>query len=64
MTHDDYARIALHYHTRIADAFLAALGIERSKDERDAGEMRYRGGADWKYRNARELMQQRHGVRW
>ena len=59
MTRDEMARIALRYETRVADAMLRALGVERPKRKR-------RGRASSKrdrYRGARKLMAQKHGVK-
>ena len=58
MTRDEMARIALRYETQIADAMLRALGVERP--ERKQGRTSSRHD---RYRGARRLMAQRHGVR-
>lgn len=56
MTKDEIARIAIRYDTYIAYATLKALGIEPPKRKpKTAKPDRYRG--------ARKLMNQRHGVR-
>ena len=60
MDREDFLRIALRYDTLMSDAMLRALGAVRPvtrgvTTDRDA---KFR-----KYRGARRLMAQRHGVR-
>ena len=58
MTRDELAAIALRYDTQIADAMLRALGVDRPK--RKPGRTSARTD---RYRGARKLMRQKHGVR-
>ena len=60
MTRDELARIALRYDTQIADAMLKALGVVRPPRK---GRTRDRHAKSRKYRGARKLMKQKHGVR-
>ena len=60
MTHDELARIALRYDTQMADAMLKALGVARPPRK---GRTRDRHAKSRKYRGARKLMKQKHGVR-
>ena len=58
MTRDDLARIAMRYDTAMSRAMLRALGIEPPAPRADAGRVPNRD----RYRGARRLMRQRHGV--
>ena len=58
MTHDELAAIALRHDTRVADAMLRALGVQRPLRKHGRTSAR----TD-RYRGARKLMKQRHGVR-
>ena len=60
MTREELARIALRYDTSMADAMLKALGVKRPKKR---GSTRDRDAKRRKYRGAKKLMKQRHGVR-
>ena len=60
MTRDELTRIALRYDTTMADAMLKALGVSRPKGK---GRTRDRDAKSRKYRGAKKLMKQRHGVR-
>lgn len=59
MTREELARIALRYDTSIADAMLKACGVVRTKKRH--GKTKH--GNAHKYRGARKLMKQKHGVR-
>lgn len=59
MNRDDYVRIAQRYDTMIADAMLRACGAVRVKPSH--GKVKHSN--DHRYRGARKLMKQRHGVR-
>ena len=58
MTRDELAAIALRYDTQVADAMLRALGVERPP--RKPGKASARVD---RYRGAKKLMRQKHGVR-
>ena len=60
MTHDELAAIALRYDTVVSDAMLKALGVDRPAKRQ--GSTRDRSAKSRKYRNARQLMAQKHGV--
>ena len=60
MTRDELAAIALRYDTLVSDAMLRALGVDRPKRQ---GSTRDRSAKRRKYRGARKLMKQTHGVR-
>ena len=60
MTRDELVKIALRYNTTMADAMLKALGVTRPPS---SGRTRDRGAKSRKYRGARKLMKQKHGVR-
>ena len=57
MTNDELAAIALRYDTQVADAMLRALGVTRPprRGKASARVDRYKG--------AKKLMRQKHGVR-
>jgi hypothetical protein len=57
MTRDEMARIALRYDTLMSWAMLRALGVERPKRKGRTSSKHDR------YKGARKLMRQRHGVR-
>ena len=57
MTRDEMARIALRYDTLMSWAMLRALGVERPMRKGRTSSKRDR------YKGARKLMRQRHGVR-
>ena len=61
MTRDELARCALRYDTVVADAMLCALGVDRPRKR--PGSTRDRDAKSRRYRGARKLMKQRHGVR-
>ena len=61
MKREELAAIALRYDTQIADAMLRALGVDRPK--RKPGSTRDRSAKSRRYRGARKLMKQTHGVR-
>ena len=61
MTHDELAAIALRYDTLVSDAMLRALGVDRPK--RKPGSTRDRSAKSRRYRGAKKLMKQTHGVR-
>ena len=61
MTRDELAAIALRYDTVVSDAMLRALGVDRPA--RRPGSTRDRSAKSRKYRGARKLMRQSHGVR-
>ena len=60
MTRDQLARIALRYDTAMSRALLRALGAVRPPKQ---GATVDRDAKSRKYRGARRLMAQRHGVR-
>ena len=60
MTRDQLARIALRYDTAMSRAMLRALGVTRPLAQ---GKTRDRSAKSRKYRGARKLMKQTHGVR-
>ena len=60
MEREDFLRIALRYDTTMSDALLRALGAERPAA---SGKAVDRDAKSRKYRGARKLMAQRHGVR-
>ena len=60
MTHDELAAIALRYDTVVSDAMLRALGVDRPK--RKHGSTRDRSAKHRRYRGAKKLMAQKHGV--
>ena len=60
MTREELARIALRYDTTMANAMLKSLGVKRPKRR---GSTRDRDAKRRKYRGAKKLMKQRHGVR-
>lgn len=61
MDRGELAAIALRYDTVVADAMLRALGVDRPR--RRHGSTRDRNAKSRKYRNAKQLMRQKHGVR-
>lgn len=61
MTRDELAAIALRYDTPVSDAMLRALGVDRPK--RKQGSTRDRSAKHRRYRGAKKLMKQTHGVR-
>lgn len=61
MTNDELAAIALRYDTLVSDAMLRALGVDRPP--RKQGSTRDRSAKHRRYRGARKLMKQTHGVR-
>lgn len=60
MNRDELASIALRYDTTMADAMLRALGVARPRRK---GRTRDRSAKSRKYRDAKRLMQQKHGAR-
>ena len=61
MTRDELAAIALRYDTVVSDAMLRALGVDRPR--RKPGSTRDRSAKSRRYRGAKKLMKQTHGVR-
>ena len=59
MTRDELAAIALRYDTVVADAMLRALGVTRPVT---SGATVDKSAKSRKYRGARKLMAQKHGV--
>ena len=55
ITREELARIAQRHETTMSDAMLRALGLKRKPKPKRAKYDRFRG--------ARKLMKQRHGVR-
>lgn len=60
MDREDFLRIAMRYDTVMSDALLRALGAVRPSRH---GATVDRDAKSRKYRGARRLMAQRHGVR-
>lgn len=60
LTTEQLASIALRYDTLMAYAILKALGVHKPEGR---PETRDRSARSRKYRGARKLMMQRHGVR-
>ena len=60
VTRDKLLELALRYDTTMSDAMLRALGEKRPPCK---GRTRDRDAKARKYRGARKLMKQKHGVR-
>ena len=61
MKREELAAIALRYDTVVSDAMLRALGVDRPR--RKPGSTRDRSAKRRKYKGAKKLMAQKHGVR-